>query len=84
MKSQPRRKKSSSSPKQVSYQHPYDKVTQIKESPTDARGVKEVKVKKHVHYTKDSFDEGFTDAEDRNSGSSSGYYSEGVRQISFQ
>ena len=83
--SQARRQKHSSLPKGESYQHPC--VTVIdgnKDSQSVESGVLEVKVKKRVHYTKDSFDEGFTDAEDRDSRTSSGYYSESVKQMSLK
>ena len=41
--------------------------------------VTQEKRKKRVHYSKDSFDELFTDTDDQNSGTSSGYYSESVK-----
>lgn len=48
----------------------------------DGKDVKIKKVKKHVHYNKESLDEVFTDGEDQNSGTSSGYYSESFRERS--
>jgi len=48
----------------------------------EGKEVKVKKIKKHVHYSKGSFDEVFTDVEDQNSGSSSGYYSESFKDKS--
>jgi len=56
-----------------------DKIQHIKK---DGKEVKIKKVKKRVHYNKESLDEVFTDAEDQNSGTSSGYYSESFRERS--
>jgi len=56
-----------------------NKIQHIKK---DGKEVKIKRVKKHVHYNKDSLDEVYTDAEDQNSGTSSGYYSEGFKERS--
>lgn len=48
----------------------------------EVKEIKNKKAKKHVHYSKGSFDDVFTDAEDQNSGSSSGYYSESFKDKS--
>ena len=78
--SRSRRKKTSLLPKgalcqQVAYQHQCEKVLDgNKKKLKSDKGVSEIKPKKHVHYSKDSYDEVFTDGEDQNSGTSSGYY----------
>ena len=70
-KSQPRRKKSSSTQKCVSYQ-------QVDETKDGHAVDQEEKVKKRV-----SFDEVFSDSEDQHSSTSSGYHS-GTKQAHFK
>ena len=78
--SQSRRKKSNSTPKGISSQLPCSVIMkETKESEFVERKVIQEKRKKRVHYSKDSFDEVFTDTDDQNSGTSSGYYSESVK-----
>jgi hypothetical protein len=80
--SQSRSRKTSLLLKGVSYQNHCEKVlTGNKKSQKSERGVSEMKSKKRVHYSKDSFDEVFTDGEDQNSGTSSGYYSESLKYL---
>ena len=80
-------KKTSSLPKgvlyqQVSYQDHCEKVLDGNKKPHKSeRGVSEINPKKRLPYSKDSFDEVFTDGEDQNSGTSSGYHSESLKHL---